>query len=81
MLSQIITHHNKRAILFSFTGQARTICDSDSLDIEMHHLRKIFQQNGYGIRELHCAFHSEQKLKTPRSKPAGMAIITIYAVS
>jgi hypothetical protein len=41
-------HHpaQKRPVLTILIGQAKTLCDPDSLEKEIQHLRDTFQRNG-----------------------------------
>jgi hypothetical protein len=57
-------HHpaQKRAVLITLTQRARSICDAESLEGEMEHLRKAFRQNGYSNGEINQALY-------PRHKP------------
>jgi hypothetical protein len=56
-------HHpaQKRAVLSTLTNQARTTCDSGSLEGEMEHLKKNFQKNSYTTMEIERVLRSKNK--------------------
>jgi hypothetical protein len=53
----------------------RTVCDAESLDKEIDHLRKTFRQNGYSSRDVKHAVATKQKLQIQKEKPTGVALI------
>jgi hypothetical protein len=53
--------------------RARTLCDTESLDREIHHLKCIFQWNGYNKDEIRRALHRKQTQKLKDEKPVGIA--------
>jgi hypothetical protein len=66
-------HHpaHKRAVLTTLIRRAKTLCDPDSLEKEIQHLRDIFQRNGYSKSEIKRALHPKPK----NNKPAGTAVL------
>jgi predicted GIY-YIG superfamily endonuclease len=60
-------HHpaQKKGVLHSLIQHARKLCDSDSLDKEIQHLKEIFGKNGYSN---HDTRQEVQKKDKPRPK-------------
>jgi hypothetical protein len=55
-------HHpaQKKAVLTTLVQRDRTICDANSLDAEINHLKKAFNQNGYSDRDIKQAVHHKK---------------------
>jgi hypothetical protein len=72
------SEHNpaqKQAVLTTLVRRARTLCDNENLGGETHHLKRIFQQNGYNKNEIRQALHPKQKPKLNDEKPISIALI------
>jgi hypothetical protein len=68
-------HHpaQKQAVLMTLARHARTICDTESLHGEIHHLKCIFQRNGYNKDHIRRALHQKQNRKLKDEKRIGIA--------
>jgi hypothetical protein len=70
-------HHpaQKKAALTTLVQCARTICDANSLNTEIDHLKKTFRQNGYSNCDIKQALrHKKKKLPSQQEKPTGVAM-------
>jgi hypothetical protein len=52
--------------LTALISQAKTICDTKSLNAEIRHLREAFRQNGYSGTDFSRAMHHENKTSTEK---------------
>ncbi|XP_071440279.1 uncharacterized protein [Hetaerina americana] len=62
------SHHHpaqKRGVISTLVHRATSVSDREHLEAEIHHLRKTFQQNEYGAREINMA------LKRAFTNPGG----------
>jgi hypothetical protein len=70
-------HHlaQKRAVLTTLIQWIKTLCDPDSLEKVIQHLRDTFQRNGYSKSEIRRALHPKLKPEPKNNKPAGTAVL------
>jgi hypothetical protein len=63
-------HHlaQKQAVLMTLVQRARTLCDTESLEGEIHHLKCIFQQNRYNKDHIRRTLHLKQNRKLKDEK-------------
>jgi hypothetical protein len=72
------SHHHpsqKHAVLTTLVNQAKTICDTKSLNTEIQHLRETFRQNGFSRTDFNRAMHHKNKTTTEKEKPIGVAVL------
>jgi hypothetical protein len=81
-------HHpaQKKGVLTSLIQCAWKLCDTDSLDEEIEHLKKMFQKNYYSNHSIRQALHKKDKPWPQQRKPTGVARLpyqgaTSYKVS
>jgi hypothetical protein len=69
-------HHpaQKRAVLTTLIGRAKTLCDSYSLG------KDTFQRYGYSKSEIRQALHPKQKPEPKNNKPTGTAVLPYQQV-
>ncbi|KAJ4425835.1 hypothetical protein ANN_27461 [Periplaneta americana] len=78
------SHHHpaqKRTVLSTLLHRARGISDKESLPSEIRHLRKMYQQNNFGNREIGLALRRAFSDKPPaeeQEQTKGMAHIPFY---
>jgi hypothetical protein len=71
-------HHpaqKKRAVLTTIIQHARSICNTESLEGEMEHLKKTFKQNGYSNGKINWALYPRHKLQRQCEEPTGVAML------
>jgi hypothetical protein len=70
-------HHpaQKRVVLTTLIRRAKTLCDLDSLEKEIQHLRETFQRNGYSKSEIRRDLHPKLKPEPKNNKPPGTAVL------
>jgi hypothetical protein len=51
----------KTMVLTTLIQCARMMCDADSLDVEIEHLKKTFRQNRYSNQDMKQDLHHEKK--------------------
>jgi hypothetical protein len=55
--------------------QAKTICDEDSLDLEISHLKRAFRYNGHTNLRIMHVLAPKQRPQTQKEKPAGISML------
>jgi hypothetical protein len=70
-------HHpaQKQAVLSILVWHARMLCDTENLGGEIHHLKRICQQNGNNKNNIRRALHPKQKPKLTDKKPTSIAML------
>jgi hypothetical protein len=63
----------KKGVLTSLKQHAWKLCDTDSLDEEIEHLKKTFQKNGYSNHNIRQALHKKDKPWPQQEKPTSFA--------
>ncbi|XP_071439457.1 uncharacterized protein [Hetaerina americana] len=73
------SHHHpaqKRGVISTLVHRATSVSDQEHLEAEIKHLRKTFQQNGYGTREINMAlkraFTNPEGRREEAEKPGEM---------
>jgi hypothetical protein len=68
------THHpaQKKGVLLSLIHRAQRLCDADSLDKEIQHLKETFKKNGYSNQDIRWAL---QKKVEPHLKQEKLVAI------
>jgi hypothetical protein len=56
-----ITYHLQLMKLWKRVQRAWMICDANSLDVEINHLKRTFRQNGYSNCNIKQALHHKKK--------------------
>jgi hypothetical protein len=70
-------HHpaQKRAVLTTLVGRARTLYDPESLRGEIQHLKDIFLRNRFSKKDIRRVLHLKQKPQAKEEKPTGVAVL------
>jgi hypothetical protein len=62
-------------VLTTLIQRAWTICDADSLNMEIKHLKKIFRQNIYSNQDIKQGLQHKKKPQSQWEKPTSVAML------